>query len=163
MDGGAVRRVCDIVASERARDGSTPVLVVSAHAGVTDQLEELGRDAAGGGLDAGPVRVRHRGLLRQLDLPSDLLDRYWRALSALLGEVSRRGRLEPAELDRVLSFGERLSARVVARALEHRGIWACGLAEHRLRGDAAEEVRPGWTLLHTDARVTHVPGDDHRP
>lgn len=163
-DGGAVRSVCDIVASQQARDGATPVLVVSAHAGVTDQLEELGRDAAGGGLDAGPVRVRHRGLLRQLDLPSDLLDRYWRALSALLAEVSRRGRLEPAELDRVLSFGERLSARVVARALEQRGIsatpvdaWDLGLVTDSRHGRAKPLEGVGDEIAQAIHQVPGVP------
>ena len=43
-------------------------------------------------------------------------------------------------------------------ALEQRGIQACGLAEHRLEGDACEELHGGWWLLRTGTGATTGPG-----
>ncbi|MEE8467220.1 MAG: aspartate kinase, partial [Planctomycetota bacterium] len=47
-DGPAVERVCAIVARQAARAGPPPVVVVSAHRGVTDLLESVARAAAAG-------------------------------------------------------------------------------------------------------------------
>ena len=163
-DGAAVRRVCEIVSAQRAQDGAGPVVVVSAHAGVTDQLEELGRAAGAGALDPGSVRVRHRSLLSQLELPSDLLDRYWRALSALLAELASAGELGAPALDRVLSFGERLSARVVARALARHGVpatpvdaWDLGLVTDSRHGKARPLEGVGSAIAEAMGQVPGVP------
>lgn len=118
-NGPAVERVCDIIA-RRGADRS--VVVVSAHAGVTDLLETLGRDAARGPVQTEVVRIRHRTLLAQLGLPSEFLDPHLRQLGQLLDGVRRRACLLPSELDAVLSFGERMSARIVARTLRERGV-----------------------------------------
>lgn len=161
-DGPAVERASDIVLARRSEDGAGPVVVVSAHLGVTDLLEEVARSAAAGRVDASPVRVLHRSLLSQLELPADLLDRYWRALTALLEGVRQRGRLEPVELDHALSFGERLSARIVARALARQGVpatpvdaWDLGLRTDSRHGRA----RPLDGLAQTmRAALGQVPG-----
>jgi aspartate kinase len=124
-DGDAVRRACAIVAAQAGPGPTSPrlVVVVSAHRGVTDLLETVARAAATtGSLEAHRVRVRHKSLLAQLGQPPELLDHYWRALLHLLEQVRGQGRLAAAELDLLLSFGERMSARVVARALSDAGV-----------------------------------------
>lgn len=152
-DGAAVRRAAGLVVQE-SRGGCLPVVVVSAHAGVTDLLEDLARGAAEGRIQLDAVRIRHRSILAQLSLDPELLDRYWRELSALLDQISVRGELDAAALDHALSFGERLSSRIVARALESEGIqatpvdaWDLGLITDSNHGRAtplagiAENVR----------------------
>ena len=121
-DGAAVRRACDLIASAKR-----PAVVVSAHHGVTALLERAARDAAQGRLETDAIRVRHRGLLSQLQLDAELLNRHFAELFGVLGEVRMRGRLEADELDFVLSFGERMSARIVAATLRLRGIDAAPL------------------------------------
>ncbi|TDJ72671.1 MAG: aspartate kinase [Planctomycetota bacterium] len=118
-DGPGIERACSIVASQ---GGDRPIVVVSAHEGVTDLLEACARTAAAGVIDADRVRIRHRTLLAQLGLDGELVDRYLAQLRELLGEARRAGRILPAQLDLVLSFGERMSARIVARALQASGI-----------------------------------------
>ncbi len=120
-DGEAVRRVCRIIASQVHE---RPIVVVSAHQGVTDLLERVARVAAGGGLETDPVRIRHRTLLRQLGLDAELLDRHLRELFSLLDTVRERGHIEPSQLDFALSFGERMSVRIVARVLQEMGVGA---------------------------------------
>jgi aspartate kinase len=120
-DGPAVERVCAIV---REHGGDRPVVVVSAHQGVTSLLDATAREAAEGRVDGDRVRIRHRSLLRQLGLDAELLNRYFAEIASLLGELARRRRLLPEERDLILSYGERMSARVVAHALNRGGVAA---------------------------------------
>lgn len=151
-DGPAVRHAARIV---DACGGDHPLVVVSAHAGVTGQLERCVEAALAGRLDWDPLRVRHRTLLRQLDLPGDLLDRHLSELRAILETLRCSQRVGDRESDRlrdfVLSFGERMSARVFAAALRREGLQATPLdasdlglvkAEGRLdlRGSAPDEL-----------------------
>jgi len=120
-DGPAVRRACELVAAEAAAE---PVVVVSAHEGVTRALEKCAQRAASGRVELEEVRLRHKGLLRQLRLDSELLDRLLGELGQVLRGVAQRGHIQPGELDFVLSMGERLSARVVAASLRATGVAA---------------------------------------
>ncbi len=120
-DGAGVRRAVDVVDQH---GGEAPVVVVSALEGVTDLLVQAARAAARGDVSVETVRVRHRGVLRQLDADPERLDRYIRELSLLLESISARRDLSAVELDHVLSFGERASARIVAGCFEAEGISA---------------------------------------
>jgi aspartate kinase len=120
-DGPGVERVCALV---REQGGPRPVLVVSAHQGVTEMLDTVARSAAEGILEGDRVRIRHRTILRQLGLDSELLDRHFSEFFGLLDGIQQRRRLALEERDLVLSFGERMSARIVAHALRARGVLA---------------------------------------
>lgn len=139
-DGPAVLRVVDIIAQH---DGPPPVVIVSAHDGVTDLLETIAYAAAQGSMEADRVRIRHRSLLAQLGLPSELLDRFWRELLHLLDHLHRQGFVRPEDLDLAWSFGERSSARIVAHVLRARGVpatpvdaWDLGFLTDSLHGQA---------------------------
>ncbi len=158
-DGPAVESAVAIV---RAHGGPRPLVVVSAHEGVTKLLERAAEDARAGGFDWEPLRVRHRTLLRQLGLSSELLDRHLRDLRAILEHVRSEGRLDRRRLDFVLSFGERMSARVVAAALRAGGVPATPVDAFDL--GLLSETRSGLTLPVEGARarvrraVLDVPG-----
>lgn len=117
-DGPSVRRSAQIAIDY---GGERPILVVSAHHGVTDLLETIANSAADGQLEGDRVRLRHRTILRQLALDPELLDRHFTELFNLLAGIKSRGRLDASERDLVLSFGERMSARVVAQTLRGMG------------------------------------------
>ena len=121
MDGPAVERACGIV---RDLGGERPVIVVSAHQGVTSLLDAVAKAAATGEVDRDRVRIRHRSLLRELGLDSELLDRYFAELASILRGIAGRRSLPPEERDLVLSYGERMSARIVAHALKSMGVAA---------------------------------------
>lgn len=139
-DGPGVQRACKIVADH---GGAQPIVVVSAHQGVTDLLDTVGRSALEGHLEGDRIRIRHRTLLRQLDLEPDLLDRYFSELFGLLSEMQVRRRLLSGQHDHLLSFGERMSARIVAHSLKKMGLratpidaWDLGLTTDSNHGDA---------------------------
>jgi aspartate kinase len=123
-DGPAVQRACRIILEH---GGPRPVVVVSAHQGVTDLLDTVARSALEGHLEGDRVRIRHRTLLRQLGLEPELLDRYFTELFGLLAEVRVRRRLLQGQLDHLLAFGERMSARVVAHTLKAMGARATAI------------------------------------
>ncbi len=119
----ALERVASIIEGRRAR---RPLVVVSAHKGVTDQLIAAGRAARAGGVDGadailGELRARHEELALAVGLdieePRALLDR----LETVLHGVGLLRELTPRTLDFVTSFGERLSARNLSALLRHRG------------------------------------------
>lgn len=103
-----------------------PIVVVSAHEGVTDMLENNARRAAEGEKPDDRVRRFHMDLADRIgdeelieDVQSFLDD-----LDVLLNGISMVRELTPRTLDYVRSFGERLSARVLATILRQHGVSA---------------------------------------
>ena len=132
-DAAAIGRTAAIVAG-RVAQGKSPVVVVSAMAKVTDQLlraaeaASLG-DRAGALAISSRLRARHRdtaaelvgsvqdraALVSLVDEKFDKLDEILRGLSAIL-------ELTPRVSDLIVSFGERISSRMVTAAFRDRGI-----------------------------------------
>ncbi len=118
---------------------SNVTVIVSAMKGVTDHLLSIARDLADGKLVQARREIEdllelHLDVLHDLHLGEDdglRIRRELKLLGAdLLHEVPAEGRVAPsAELfDRLASFGERLSARLFAAALEKSGIAAVPVA-----------------------------------
>jgi aspartate kinase len=131
-DIGAIRRLIGIV---RSRLDARPVIVVSALAGVTDQLLEAGRAAGSGRLGAAlatvrDIYVRHEELADSLVEGSahSALDRElrgeFRALESLLLDFESSRQFNGKLLDQLLGFGESFSSRLVTEALSQAGLAA---------------------------------------
>jgi len=132
-------RIRTVAALVGARLDRRPVVVVSAHAGVTNLLLDLAHRALKGPTPVAEVRDRHRRILDELRLPPDLLQEEMDDLRSLMKGISLVGELTPRSLDCILSFGERFSARVVAAAFRTEGL--------------AAEARDAYDLgLVTDSR-----------
>jgi aspartate kinase len=115
-----IARVAGIV---RGRLSRKPVLVVSAFRGTTDDLLALARESLDGNvirLDA--IASRHREAAAELGVDAKPLEPLFEELSALARGISLLKELTPRTLDRVASFGERLSARLIAAAFAKAGI-----------------------------------------
>jgi aspartate kinase len=129
-DPAAISRTAGIVAGRLAL-GKRPVVVVSALAKVTDQLLRAASAAACGDRTgalaiSSRLRCRHRDtaaalvkdsaeLVSLIDQKFDSLDEILRGLAAIL-------ELTPRISDLVVSYGERISSRIVAAAFRDRGI-----------------------------------------
>ncbi len=116
-----IDRVVDIV---RSHEDRKPILVVSAHGGVTDMLESEANRVSEGEEPGDRIRKRHMDILEQMDdeelteTVEGLLDE----LDVLLRGISMVKELTPRTLDYVLSFGERISTRTVAARLRENGV-----------------------------------------
>jgi aspartate kinase len=131
-DAKAMERTAAIVAGRRKR-GLGAIVVVSAMAKVTDQLLAAA-SAAGRGDRAGALAIAARLRNRHIDTTADLLDaerlvvlrtmldHEFDALDDLLRGIAAVGELTPRTNDLVVSFGERLSSRIVAEAFAQRGL-----------------------------------------
>jgi len=135
-DAIAMERTAAIVSGRRKR-GLKAVVVVSAMAKVTDLLIASGA-AAGRGDRMGSLAISARLRNRHNDTAAQLLgrdaegerfarlklaiDAEFDALDDLLRGIAAVGELTPRTADLVVSFGERLSSRIVAEAFDQRGL-----------------------------------------
>ena len=138
-DAGRILRAADLLRAA-ARRGPV-VAVASAMGGVTDQLLAAARDAEGGRLAAARalvegLRVRHEETARALSRATrDRVTFDARPLEELLTALSGVALLRersPRVTDLIASFGERLSAPLVAAALSARGVPAVAVDARRM-------------------------------
>jgi len=127
-----MKRTANIVRGRRER-GLEAVVVVSAMAKVTDLLVSAA-NAAGRGDKAGSLAIGARLRHRHIDTATALLEeerfaslqqvlhQEFDALDDLLRGISAVGELTPRTNDLVLSFGERLSSRMIAEAFDQHGL-----------------------------------------
>lgn len=134
-DPAAINRTASIVAG-RVASGKQTVVVVSAMAKVTDLLLRAAASAAQGDRTgalaiSSRLRARHRdtacaliktqcdssAICNHIEEEFDALDEVLRGLAAIL-------ELTPRISDLIVSYGERLSSRIIAAAFMERGITA---------------------------------------
>ena len=137
-DVAAVRRLVQIV---RTRSDTEIIVVVSALAGVTDQLGDAGHAAAEGRLGSAlatvrNIYVRHEAIADDLvggpasrDLERDLRSEF-RELESMLHSLDESRKLAIAAQDRLLGFGERLSSTLVSACLCADGVKASHVDAH---------------------------------
>lgn len=153
VTGAAQIDVVARVVRERA-GAAAPVLVVSAFAGVTDALRTAVVAAARGEWRPHLQQIieRHEALatdLLRLEMPKVLprLAQYTDELGRLLQGIELLGETSARTLDVVQSFGERMSAELIAEALTARGIRASACDARRLIVTDAHfgEAAVAWT------------------
>ena len=131
-DAKAMERTAAIVGGRRKK-GLQTIVVVSAMAKVTDQLLAAAA-AAGRGDKTGAMAISARLRNRHIDTATELLEEQrflglqtaihqeFDALDDLLRGISAVGELTARTGDLVVSFGERLSSRMVAAAFDQHGL-----------------------------------------
>lgn len=128
----AIRRLIAIV-QKKQKDKSVSAVVVSAFSGVTNQLIEIGTKAAAN--DASyktllkNLEKRHRETVKELIQDSKLQERTVADVSSLFGYleglthgVSLIHEATPGAMDYIMSYGERLSAHIIANAFVDAGV-----------------------------------------
>ncbi|HEY5940713.1 MAG TPA: bifunctional aspartate kinase/homoserine dehydrogenase I [Gemmatimonadales bacterium] len=164
-DSAAVRRAVDIIQSHHPEP---TVVVVSAMAGVTDALLAVAQQAESGDertLAAliGQLRTRHEEAAGEL-LPAgrsrtEMLAYFaevFEELEALAAGLRRLRELTPRTTDLVISRGERLSAQLLAGALEAAGTKAryVDALEVVHTDDAFGQASPDF--VHTDRAAQRI-------
>jgi aspartate kinase len=131
-DAPCIDRVIEIINS---RLGRQPVVVVSAMGKTTRRLLQAAESSASGdsrttlGVIA-ELKTRHVSEARRLIKRSSaskafqLIDRYFEELKKLLEGLAILGDVPPRALDKILSYGELLSAAILSSTLAERGIQA---------------------------------------
>ncbi len=101
-----------------------PVVVSSAHKGVTDGLVNAARAAARGEPAPDDVVGHQQAVAESLECQPGLLDTYYHEIRDLLRGIRLVGELSPRSLDYISSFGERMSVRCIADFLTRNGVKA---------------------------------------
>ncbi len=118
-DAARIRGVADIVKAALPRK---PIVVVSAHKGITDDLLRAAHRAAEGDEAFEPIKTRHRGIARDLGVDPAPLEELFGELEFLLKGIALVRQITPRTLDYAMSFGERLSARTIAAYFTKAGM-----------------------------------------
>lgn len=114
-----VDKVIEIV---RSRIDRKPVIVSSAHKGITNALVECARQAAKGNPDPSPAIERQREIAAGMGCPPDMLDGLFTELTDLLRGISLVKEASARSVDYVSSFGERMSVRCIAYYMRAQGL-----------------------------------------
>jgi aspartate kinase len=143
-----IEKVLAIVAG-RSRAGRAPLVVSSAHKGITDALVAAARDAAAGVYAPARVTDRQAAIARDLGCDPALLAPFFTEIADLCRGLSLVRECSPRSLDYASSFGERMSVRVLADFFTRRGlpaqafdVWDLGFVTDRAFG--AARPLPGW-------------------
>jgi aspartate kinase len=133
-DPAAINRTASIVAG-RVAAGKQTVVVVSAMAKVTDLLLRAAASAAKGDRTgalaiSSRLRARHRdtacALIKSTECPAlcNLIEEKFDSLDEILRGLAAILELTPRISDLIVSYGERLSSRIIAAAFAEQGIKA---------------------------------------
>ncbi len=157
-----IRNVTEIV---RSRLAQRPVVVASALRGVTDDLFRLAEEALKGQDDGlRKIAERHQECLRGLGLDPDLLKGILDELAVLLKGISLVKELTPRTLDYVVSFGERLSTRIIAEYFNKAGIPAVQHDAFDIGLVTTDDFGSAQPLPEAEAEIRrHVSGMERLP
>jgi len=144
---GSAENLAKVLAIVRAEGADPhPVVVASAHSGVTDELLAQARAAAKGKYSLRKLKDRHKALWAEIGVDVALIAPLFDELNDLLRGLSLVRELTPRSLDLVASFGERWSCRGIAAYFEKEGLPAVAVDAYDLG-------------LRTDSRFTSANPD----
>jgi bifunctional aspartokinase / homoserine dehydrogenase 1 len=160
----AIEKVVDIV--QRTRATGTPVaIVVSAMSGVTDMLLRAVKAAVSGDRWeymslSNSIRDKHEDAIAHLLEPGQRRDEILQVVTTMTHQLTELceainilGEATPRISDAIVSFGERLSCRLVAAALSERGTDAQGLdaSSFIITNGDYQNAEPFWEI--TEKRI----------
>lgn len=153
-----------VLAIVRSRATLRPVVVSSAHKGITDGLINAARHAAAGNEPDEAVIERQREIAASMGCGPELLEPLFGQIRDLLRGIRLVRELSPRSLDYISSFGERMSVRVIADFFAREGLaaraydtWTLGFVTDDNFG-RARPVQGNAQAVRT-AFATEVPAD----
>ncbi|MDI1434969.1 aspartate kinase [Polyangium sorediatum] len=156
------KQIEKVLAIVRGRAGRTPLVVSSAHKGMTDALLSGAREAARGVYAPERVIERQAAIARDLGCDDALLAPFYEEISALYRGLSLVRELSLRSLDYAASFGERMAVRVIADFFTREGlpaqafdVWDLGFLTDGAFGSA--RPLPGYEAAMQRAVRERVP------
>lgn len=114
-----IKHVASII---KAYQEKRPAVVLSAMGDTTDHLLAAADDAVNGKVDVERVAKLHRDTINELGLDGTATEELLKELNQLLTGISMLKELTKRTRDYLVSFGERLSVRIMAAYLQKEGI-----------------------------------------
>ncbi len=137
-----INNVCEIVKGRLGRD---PIVVVSAVKGMTDKLIEC---AETGNEDClNEITNTHEKIITELDVDKDILSEEFKELREVIS--SRKEPVSKEFFDKMMSFGERMSSKLVAAALNKKGIGSKAVIAYNIGFVTDDNFRDAEILKET--------------
>ena len=165
-DAERIRHVASII---KAYKDEKPVVVLSAMGDTTDHLLEAANTAVEGKVDISRVEKLHRETAEKLGIKIEAIESLLKELTQLLTGLSMLKELTKRTRDYLVSFGERMSVRMMAAYLENQGIpakfydaWDIGMTSDS-NFMAAELLDEVWQTIpehlnsYKDGKTTEIP------
>jgi len=166
-DAGAIDGVAAIVRGRLSASGAPPVVVISALGGVTDRLIAATRLAEEGEADRAAASLEDL-LARHVTVASSLttgtrrdqllaaVREEFAAVTGLVHALAVLREISPRSLDAVVAAGELSSSRIVAAALEERGVPAQWVDSRTIITTDAEHTGAAPDMIETCAKANAV-------
>jgi aspartate kinase len=156
------RQIERVLAIVKGRTHRRPLVVSSAHKGMTDALLGAAREAARGIFAPERVIARQAAIARELGCDDARLSPFFAELTDLLRGLSLVRELSPRSLDYAASFGERMAVRCIADFFTQNGlpaqafdVWDLGFITDASFG--AARPLPGYEAVMTRLVAERVP------
>ena len=162
-------RIQQVASIIQAYKSERPIVVLSAMGDTTDHLLEAAEQAVLGKVDFSKVEVLHKKTAEQLEISPKDVEALLLELKTLLTGISMLKELTRRNRDYLVSFGERLSVRMMASYLKKIGIsseafdaWDIGLVSDS-NYMAAELLDDVWKTIpeklsdYTNGKVDSIP------
>ncbi|MFH2027536.1 MAG: lysine-sensitive aspartokinase 3 [Nanoarchaeota archaeon] len=117
-------RITNVGTIIKSRLDKKPIVVVSALGGITDMLIGTAENAFEGKDTSkllAEIRERHTSTLKDLGLDESLVDEQLKEFEELIKRIEAVKEITTETMDHIQSFGERMSARIVAAHLSNTG------------------------------------------
>lgn len=126
---GSAERIKNAANIVRSRAKRNPIAVVSAVAKITDLLIKLANECSKGNGNSTlntleQIKSMHYKIIEKLAIDKGLLKKDIEELSALAGKIKSNRHIDAKTLDKIQSFGEIMSSKIVAEQLNKIGIKA---------------------------------------
>jgi aspartate kinase len=158
---GQIEKVMEIV---RGKLDQNPVVVSSAHKGITDALINSAKAAVKRDFKLPDVVDLQSEIADQCGVSMEMLQEFYQEINDLLRGIGLVRELSPRSLDYISSFGERMSVRVIADLFNRNGIkaqafdvWDLGF----ITNSQFNQARPveGYMQMMQKAFKEKVPSD----
>lgn len=148
-----VKGVAELIKKNRSLH---PVVVVSAHSGMTDALIAAAKNAYKGKPAVAKIKNFHHSMLKELGLQTNVISEQLSELHDLLHGISMTKELSLRTQDYVMSFGERMSSKIIAAYLTKCGIKAKAVFAYDLGIITNSDFGAATPLAETEQNiVTH--------
>ena len=117
-----IKHVASIIQAYKEK---RPVVVLSAMGDTTDHLLEAADKAVEGTVDVAGVAKLHEDTAKELGIKINTIESLLEELKQLLTGISMLKEISKRSRDYLVSFGERMSVRMMAAYLESQNIPAC--------------------------------------
>ncbi|HIW35985.1 MAG TPA: aspartate kinase [Candidatus Treponema faecavium] len=159
-----IKHVSSIIQSYAAQK---PIVVLSAMGDTTDHLLEAAERAVNGTVDMSRIETLHRSTAEELGIQTDEIEPLLAELKTLLTGISMLRELTKRSRDYLVSFGERMSVRLMAAWLNTQSVparacdaWDIGFVSDS-RFMSAELLDSVWQAIPA-ALAPYTAGSDNR-